>query len=65
MVQAEIRELKDAFGRCQVPHLDELLNATTDEPLDYYLVSISEKLLHKLMLHTDNNYLQLKCVLNK
>ena len=33
--QAEICELGDAHGRFQVPPLDELLNATIDEPLDW------------------------------
>ena len=31
--QAEICELGNAYGICQVPLLDELLNSTIDEPL--------------------------------
>ena len=33
-VQAAIFELGYAHGRCQVPPLYELLNATIDDPLD-------------------------------
>ena len=35
MVQAKKIELGDAHGRCQLPPLDELLNATIIEPLDW------------------------------
>ena len=35
IVQAAIRELVYAHGRCQVPPLDELLNDNIDEPLDW------------------------------
>ena len=35
IVQAEISEIGDAHGRFQVPPIDELLNYTTDEPLDW------------------------------
>ena len=38
IVQAGIREIVDAHGRCQVPPLDELINATIDEPLYWYTV---------------------------
>ena len=35
IVQSEIRELGDTHGRCQVTPLDELLNASINEPLDW------------------------------
>ena len=54
--QAEIRELGDAHDICQVPPLYELLNATIDEPLYWYPVVNFRKLLHKLMIHTNNNF---------
>ena len=38
IVQASIFELGDVHIRCQVPPLDELLNVTIDEPLDWYPV---------------------------
>ena len=35
MVQEEISEWGDAHVRCQVPPLDDLLNSTTEKPLDW------------------------------
>ena len=65
IVHEAILELVDAYSRCQVPPLDELLNATIDEPLDWYPVVNSETFLHTPMLHMKNKYLQLKYVLNQ
>ena len=36
--QAVIFELRDANGKCQVPPLNDLLNATSNEPLHWYTV---------------------------
>ena len=49
IVLSEIWELGDAYKRYKVPSLDELLNATINEPLDWYSVVNFIKLLQKMM----------------
>ena len=63
--QAEICELGDVQGRSKFHPVYGLLNATIDEHLDWYAVVNFWKILHKIMLHTKNNFSQLKCVLNQ
>ena len=60
IVQAAIQELGDAYGRFQVPTLDELFNDTTNEPL-YWDPVVNFRKTHK---QTDDSYEEQLFVIN-
>ena len=66
IAQGAICEIGDAHGRCQVTPLDELLNATIDEPLDWDLVVNFRKTPTKTDdLYKEQRFAIKVCVLNQ
>ena len=63
--QAEVREIGDAHGRFQVPPLDELLNATINEPLDWDPVVNFRKPSAQTDAPYKEQHFSIKCALNK